>query len=254
MNNSLTNIFNSCNYLLDNYPNAQETKEYLNSRITNSNFSFGYFPNLNNFSSISNIISEQELINNNLLYSRSIEDHLGPRTIKQLHFEYFSLIIPFKDPYGNIVALVGRTLLDNKERESLKIPKYKNTSFKKGNYLFGLFENKESIIENDMVYIVEGQFDVIKANSIGFNNVIALGTSHMTNYQFSTILRYTNNIILLLDNDEAGIKGRESIIKKYSKFANIQNFYIPESYKDIDEYISTENIKNFEDLSFQIQN
>lgn len=58
----------------------------------------------------------------------------------------------------------------------------------------------------------------------------------MTSYQFSVISRYTDNIYLLLDNDEAGVKGRRTIRKKFGDFANIQNFYLPKEYKDIDEY------------------
>jgi len=136
----------------------------------------------------------------------------------------------------------------------LKIPKYKNTSetnaFKKGNLLFGLYENKQSIIEKDCVYIVEGQFDVIKAVEKGFTNIVALGNSHMTSYQFSVISRYTDNIFLLLDNDEAGEKGRKRIVEKFGKLANIQNFYLPESYKDIDEYFTK---TGDESVSFDIK-
>jgi tRNA A58 N-methylase Trm61 len=46
----------------------------------------------------------------------------------------------------------------------LWVEKYKNTVFKKGQHLFGLYESKSGIIQKDFVYVVEGQFDVIKAN------------------------------------------------------------------------------------------
>jgi DNA primase len=67
------------------------------------------------------------------------------------------------------------------------------------------------------------------------------------------LLRYTNNIVLLLDNDEAGEKGRNLIINKFGKFANIQNMYIPPSYKDIDEYIKSENITDVSQVEFVIK-
>jgi DNA primase len=104
-----------------------------------------------------------------------------------------------------------------------------------------LYENKQHIIDQNCVYVVEGQFDVIKAVEKGFKNIVALGTSNMNSYQFSVISRYTDNIFLLLDNDEAGEKGRKSAISKFGKLANIQNFYLPESYKDIDEYFTKSN-------------
>ena len=165
--------------------------------------------------------------------------------------------MPFKDPYGKIVGLVGRTLLSSDEMKQQNIPKYKNSKeskkFKKGNLLFGLYENKQTILSTDSVYVVEGQFDVIKAWEIGFRNVVALGNNNMTSYQLSVISRYTNNIFLLLDNDEAGQKGRKRIIKKYGHLANIRNFYIPEDYKDIDEYITKANIKQYDEMSFVVK-
>ena len=73
----------------------------------------------------------------------------------------------------------------------------------------------------------------------------------MSDYQFSLLTRYTNDIFLLLDNDEAGEKGRKKIISKFSKFANIHNFYLPEPYKDIDEYLSQ---NSYESISFIMKN
>ena len=59
----------------------------------------------------------------------------------------------------------------------------------------------------------------------------------MTLYQFSIIKRYTNNLYLLLDNDEAGEKGRDKINSIYSKYSNIKNVRLPIGYKDIDEFL-----------------
>jgi len=238
-------IVESCKYLMDNFPEAQEIKSYVDSRVSadsKETFQFGYFPGIKNLHVLTDIIGEDLLRNNELLYSKDIEDSLCPRTINFCYFEDHPLIMPFKDVYGKQVALVGRSLLSDEERSAKKISKYKNTKeskhFKKGRLLFGLYENKKAILDQNMVYIVEGQFDVIKAKEKGLNNIVALGNSFMTAYQFSVISRYTNNIFLLLDNDVAGEKGRKRIVDMFGKFANIQNFYIPESYKDIDEYLT----------------
>ena len=240
----LDKIVESCRYLLHNFPEANDCKSYLNSRLTRESqdkFQFGFFPDIHNLQVLMDMVGEdvlrQEKLYNN---SRKIADSLGPRTIQWSYFENHPLILPFRNIYGEIVALVGRTMLPEEEWKALKISKYKNTpespSFKKGNLLFGLYENKQAIIDENCVYIVEGQFDVIKANEKGFKNIVALGNSTMTPYQFSVISRYTDNIFLLLDNDDAGRKGRRLIVDKFGKLANIQNFYLPESYKDIDEY------------------
>jgi DNA primase len=147
--------------------------------------------------------------------------------------------MPYRDNQGKIIALVGRSLLNDADREEKKVHKYKNTTkFKKGNVLFGLYENKQYILDQNCVYVVEGQFDVIKAVEKGFSNIVGLGTASMTPYQFSVISRYTDNIRLLLDNDDTGEKGRKLILGKFGKLANIQNFYLLDSFKDIDEYFT----------------
>jgi DNA primase len=165
--------------------------------------------------------------------------------------------MPYKDAYGNVVGIVGRSLLSDEDRRVKKISKYNNTEyvskeikFKKGNFLYGLYENKKDIIEKDGVFIVEGQFDVIKAVEKGFTNIVALGNSNMSIYQFSLINRYTNNIFLLLDKDEAGDKGRKRILDKFGNLANIHNFYLPDGYKDIDEYLSS---NSYESLTFSVR-
>ncbi|CAB4197077.1 dnaG, DNA primase [uncultured Caudovirales phage] len=251
------NVVKSCRFLLNNYPDANYIKSYLDSRLTfNSQelFQFGYFPNIFNLNVLTDLVSEDELRASGLCFSKTIEDSLFPRIINSLHFEDFPLIMPFRDTYGEIVALVGRNMLSDQERSKNKISKYKNTKFfNKGQYVFGLYENKENIIKNDLVYIVEGQFDVIRAMESGLKNVVALGCCHMTPYQFSVISRYTKNIILLLDNDQSGEKGRLLIERHFGDFANIQNFYIPEPYKDIDEYLTKNNILKYEDICFDIK-
>lgn len=250
----LADIQQACQFLLLNsYPNAMKNQEYLNDRLSpaiQEQWGFGYFPPLRDLTCLKDLVGQEELMNNGLLWCKNVEDSLMPRSIWKNYFEEHQLIMPFKDAYGKIVALVGRTLLEEAERKEKKIVKYKNTIFHKGNYLFGLFENKQSILEKSCAYIVEGQFDVIKASEIGLTNIIALGNSNITAYQFATILRYTNNLFLLLDNDEAGEKGRERIMKKFDQFANIRNFYVPSEYKDIDQYISEGGIGDWTDMSF----
>jgi DNA primase catalytic core len=246
-------LIEASSFLLHNYPGAKQCREYLNSRLSGESqniYKFGYFPDNDNMAALTSIIGNEMLSSLNLEYSRSIEDSMSFREIRISYFNDYPIIMPFKDTYGSIVAIVGRTLLSEEDRKMKKIPKYKNTKFTKGNYLFGLYENKKEIINKDSVYIVEGQFDVIKANEKGLKNIVALGNNNITPYQFSVITRYTNNIFLLLDNDEAGMKGRKSIVDKYSGFANIRNFYLSDQYKDIDEFFSSNELS---DLTLKIK-
>lgn len=250
---NLNSIVDSCRFLLKNFPEAQECREYLDSRLNKDSqelFQFGYFPKINDLSALTSLVGEDALKETKLFYTKDIEDSFCPRSINFSFFDNYPLIMPYKNAYGEIVALVGRTISSELERKKTGIPKYKNTVFKKSSFLFGLNESKKNIIEQDLVYIVEGQFDVIKAIEAGFKNIVALGSSNMTHYQFSIICRYTNNIFLLLDNDEAGDKGRKRIVEFFGKYANIRNFYLPDPYNDIDEFLSN---NTFENLSFVVK-
>jgi DNA primase len=253
-------IVESCRFLLNNYPGAQDSKSYLDSRLGEESqeiFGFGYFPGVMNISLLTDLVGEESLRKERLLFTREIEDSLFPRKLTTSYFEDYPLVMPYRNPYGATVGLVGRTILTEEERTERNISKYKNTQespvFKKSNLLFGLYENKQYILDRQCVYIVEGQFDVIKASEVGFRNIVALGTSSMSSYQFSVISRYSNNIFLLLDNDESGIKGRKRIIQKFGRFANIRNFYLPDDYKDIDECITKGRISRYAEVPFVVK-
>jgi DNA primase len=252
----LEKIVESCRFLLNNYPDARPSKSYLDLRLNDKSqeiFQFGYFPGVQNISVLADLVGEETLTNEKLLFTKEIEDSLFPRKVQSCYFEDYPLVMPFRDQYGKVAGIVGRTILSDKEQKEKGISKYKNTKFEKGNLLFGLYENKRHILERNCVYIVEGQIDVIKASEIGFRNIVALGNSNMTSYQFSVINRYSNNIFLLLDNDEAGQKGRKRIVNKFGQFANIHNLYLPDDYKDIDEYITKGGISDYGELSFGVK-
>lgn len=252
----LEKIVESCRFLLKNYPDARPSKSYLDSRLKEESqeiFQFGYFPGFENISVLADLVGEELLQKEKLLFIKEIEDSLFPRKVQSCYFEDYPLVMPFRDPYGRVAGLVGRTILSDKDQKEKGISKYKNTKFEKGSLLFGLYENKRHILDRGFVYIVEGQIDVIKASEIGLRNIVALGNSSMTAYQFSVISRYSNNLFLLLDNDEAGQKGRKQIISKYGQYANIRNFYLPDDFKDIDEYITKGGISDHGDLSFVVK-
>lgn len=253
--NTLELIITQCRHLLCHSPNAISQREYLNKRLNakmQEQFGFGYFPNIKDINLLIETIGEEQLKALGLLYNKDIQDSAYPRQIKFNFFENQSLVMPYRNVYGEIVAIVGRSILDEEARRGLDIEKYKNTQFTKGDHVFGLYEAKDSIIKSGFVYIVEGQFDVIKAFEHGLTNIVGLGTSSMTAYQLSLICRYANNILLLLDNDAAGEKGRRDIIKKYDTYANIQNIYLPDGYKDMDEYLQHNDVASMAFLSKKV--
>ena len=249
----LNQIISACQYLLSYYPEAEECRSYIDNRISKESqsfFQFGYYPEGDKIKTLISIVGEDILRESKLLFSKEIGDAHSVRKVFPSYFENYPLVVPFRDTYGGVIALVARTLLSEDERKAKGIAKYKNTVFKKGNYLFGLYENKKEILERNMVFVVEGQFDVIKSYQYGLRNVVALSCSNMSYEQFALIKRYTDNIILLLDNDEAGEKGRKNIIERFGEFANIQNFYLPKEVKDIDQFLQE---KTYEELKYIIE-
>lgn len=243
----LDNIIKSCSYLLNNCHLALETKNYLDNRLSSSIqeiFEFGYFPSVKDISLLTSLIDENDLIKNHLLYYREHEDSCGITKTGISFFENYNLVMPYKDVYGETIAIVGRTIMSENNRKTLGIAKYKNTIFNKGHHLFGLYNAKSEIIKNNFVIVVEGQFDAIKAYENNIFNVVALGNANMTSYQFSLISRYTDNIYLLLDDDEAGQKGQDKIHKKFGHLALIKNLSLPKGFKDLDEYLTSSRYIN----------
>jgi len=246
--NKYDDIVAVCNNLLYNCPIGDKALTYLNNRLTKEaqlKFGFGFFPPQDQLKMLLSFIDEATLIENNLLYVKNIDSEYK---ILFSTLEQHNLILPYRDVYGKIIGLVGRSLLDDEERSILQLSKYKNTDFKKSKHLFGLYESKRAILDTGYVYIVEGQFDCIQAHNRGIENVIALGSSNMSTEQLILLLRYTNNIKLLLDNDEAGKLGRERILEKYGRYTTFSNLYIPSGFKDLDELLSEMHINSSEEL------
>lgn len=116
------------------------------------------------------------------------------------------IIFPIQDNIGRFIGFGARTLEDGVP----EIPKYINSSenvlFHKGRYLYGLYNAEETIRKRGHAFVVEGYIDVIKMYVAGLKNTVApLGTS-LTADQISLIMRFTRNIYLVFDPDEAGQK------------------------------------------------
>jgi DNA primase len=245
--NAYNKIIDYCADLLENSPDANNVATYLNNRVSKGiqrKFSFGYFPDNKGIKALTENVGEELLGELSLLYDRLYNNG---NQVKERHaaFENHNLIMPWKNVYGEIIALVGRSILDDEKRAEKKISKYKNTSFDKRKHLFGFFEGKNEIIKRNTVFLVEGQFDCIAAHDKGMENVVAIGSSNLAFDQCALLLRYTDNFVLLLDADDAGRAGNEKAIKQYSKYANIKIGALPENYKDLCEFLASNSPEYF---------
>lgn len=236
-----TEVLSACSILLKYHPIAEKTRKYLNTRCSDfyqKEFNFGYFPQKHELDHLLNLLDdgENKLKELDLLYKKEIISDgifIKENTLK---LENHNLILPYNNLYGDIIALVGRTLLPKEEQ--INISKYKNTEFKKNKHLFGLNKSKKAILQRNAVFIVEGQFDFISCYRHGFHNTVGVGNANLSKNQFYILKRYTNNLYFLFDNDNAGNEGFKKAKSKYSNFANIQKINIPIQYKDIDEYLN----------------
>ena len=121
------------------------------------------------------------------------------------------VMFPIHDDGGRVVAFGGRTLTKDK-----KIAKYINSPeteiYNKSKILYGLWLGKKTIQEKDTCFLVEGYMDVIAMHQAGIENVVASSGTSLTVDQIKSIHRFTKNIVVLYDGDEAGQKASSRAI------------------------------------------
>lgn len=79
--------------------------------------------------------------------------------------------------------------------------------FNKGSMFYGWSHAIEHIRKNKHAYVVEGYFDMISMYQIGLKNTVAMMTNRMTEEQIAILSKYVTNITLIIDQDDAGIRG-----------------------------------------------
>lgn len=129
-----------------------------------------------------------------------------------------SVTIPMHSPDGMCIGFVARTI-EGKD--------FKNTpGLPKGKILFNLHRIKTS----NTVYVVESSFDAIRLDQVGFPAVATLG-ANVSAAQIRLLEKYFNSIVLIADNDDAGIIMRDKLIEKLGSV--VTSVYIDKKYKDI---------------------
>ena len=130
----------------------------------------------------------------------------SPLTSKLLDRYAGRVIFPWLNVSGRVVAFGGR-LLDSRTKGVQQ--KYVNSPdseiYHKERELYGLYQAKKAIAKEDRVYMVEGYTDVIAMHQSGLENVVANSGTALSIHQIKLLRRFTQNITLLYDGDEAGI-------------------------------------------------
>ena len=156
------------------------------------------------------------------------------------------IIFPITNFRSEVVGFGGRALADFG-------PKYLNSSessiYKKNRTLYFLPNFLKDVKKHKFVIIVEGYFDVIAFNKLGFSNVASPSGTALTIQQLNQISKYTDEIYLCFDNDQAGVEATKRIVEiknNIGKDLNIYSILLPSKYKDISEFYESgeKNIDN----------
>ena len=142
------------------------------------------------------------------------------------------LMFPIFDVRGNVIGFGGRVLDDS-------TPKYLNSNetiiFNKRKNLFGMNFAKKT--KQPSIILVEGNIDVVTLHQFGFDNAVAsLGTS-LTEEQVSLLSRYTEQVVLTYDTDEAGQRAAQRAIPMLEKAGLKVKVLQMKDAKDPDEFL-----------------
>ena len=145
------------------------------------------------------------------------------------------VMFPITDEGGRVVAFGGRTLSSDK-----KVAKYINSPetdiYHKSKVLYGLSLGKKTIQQKNVCFLVEGYMDVIAMHQAGIENVVASSGTSLTIEQIKAIHRFTSNIVVLYDGDEAGQKASDRAIPLLlEEGMNVKLLMFPDNH-DPDSY------------------
>lgn len=225
----LTNLFFENNIQTDN---GSEARNYLHQRGLSDNdikeFNLGLSLNDNN---LAKFLEKKKM---------SLEQALSLGLVNQKNLEYTDvfknrILFPIHDLEGHVVGFTGRIYKDNNG------PKYLNSRetplFRKGQILFNYHRAKKYIQLQKEVILVEGNMDAIRMYINDFKNTLALMGTSLTEEQVRILKNLRSKVILMLDNDEAGLTATYTVGEELIK-SGIEVFVIRLSgKKDPDEYI-----------------
>ena len=174
---------------------------------------------------------------------------------KGIHDRYAGRVIfPWLNVSGKVVAFGGR-LLDSRTKGVQQ--KYVNSPdseiYHKERELYGLYQAKKAIAKEDCVFMVEGYTDVIAMHQCGLENVVANSGTALSIHQIKLLRRFTQNITLLYDGDEACIhaamRGTDMLLEEGM---NIKVLLLPDG-DDPDSFSRKHSVQEFKEYIEQNQ-
>ena len=157
------------------------------------------------------------------------------------------IMFPIHSLSGQVLGFGGRII-----KHDPKAAKYVNTPeteiYHKSRIVYGIFQARQAITREDRCYLVEGYTDVLSMHEAGVENVVASSGTALTQEQIRLIKRFTPNITMLYDGDQAGVKasvrGTDMVLEEGM---NVRIVMLPEG-EDPDSYskkVSEEEFKKY---------
>ena len=193
-------------------------------------FGIGYAPN--QWDAAKNWLSGQKFRDDTL-----VEAGLVIKRDDSVCYDRFRnrIMFPIFDIAGKPIAFGGRAMDDNESAKYLNSPE--TPVYHKGNALYGLNLSKQYIKNEDRVFILEGYMDLIICFQAGIKNVVAtLGTA-LTPAQIRLLTRYTKNLTLVFDGDNAGINAMARSVEKMLELEVYPDVFVIEDEFDPAEII-----------------
>ena len=147
------------------------------------------------------------------------------------------IIFPIHNQSGKVLGFGARIIKKND-----KAPKYINTPeneiYIKSKVLYGSYFARQPIDKADECLLVEGYTDVVSLHQAGIENVVASGGTALTPDQLRLIKKYTNNLTIIYDGDNAGVKAAlRGLDLALEEGLNVQLVLIPDG-EDPDSYVN----------------
>jgi len=114
------------------------------------------------------------------------------------------ITFPIADLMGNIIGFSARVAPGGDESQAKYVNTPETIVYHKSKTLYGIDKAKRAMKDKDETVLVEGNMDVIAAHQAGVKNTIAVSGTALTSEQLETVKRYTQNLKMFFDMDEAG--------------------------------------------------
>ncbi|OGH95003.1 MAG: DNA primase [Candidatus Magasanikbacteria bacterium RIFOXYD2_FULL_41_14] len=158
------------------------------------------------------------------------------------------IMFPICNVHGDVVGFTGRILVEKENSGGKYVNTPETPVYHKSEVIYGLNKAKTEIKAKDLAVLVEGQMDVIACYGAGMKNVVAASGTALTAEQVRLIKRYTSNIAMAFDADQAGINAaKRGIDVAIKEGLSVRVIQIPDGAgKDADECLKKNPVVWFE--------